>query len=327
MVIEKILKQLTPARIKKEVEAIQKIELPPELQKWVKEYEKVGERDDFIWKWIYLAIQLTTFPIIPSDQQKPLQTAKFLSLMVFTVLINDVADNTRKKTLLEMVLRIPFCEKNSKKSYLHTVENNYLICTEKIWKQILKIVRKFPRYSEFKNIFEFDIFQLLTAQRYDRLIANSVFLPNQTEYEFYSSITMGGMLCGTLDVMCSSRFSVKEIGKMRDIVCYAQMTARIGNWITTWEREMEQRDFTSGIFSHATNNGNLLPDELKMHNKKIIIEKIKSRDIEKILLQKWENCIKKIDLLSRTIHSVKLKKIIPNLEKLLILELCSRNFK
>jgi hypothetical protein len=62
-VVSKILKQITPERIEKEVEKIKKIEIPPELQKWVREYEKVGERKRLLWNFWYRMFQTNSFPV------------------------------------------------------------------------------------------------------------------------------------------------------------------------------------------------------------------------------------------------------------------------
>ncbi|MBU4580698.1 hypothetical protein KKB43_06855 [Patescibacteria group bacterium] len=50
MIAEKILSEITPEKIKEEVEKIKAAKLPPKLEECVREYEKVGKRERFSWQ-------------------------------------------------------------------------------------------------------------------------------------------------------------------------------------------------------------------------------------------------------------------------------------
>ena len=326
-VISRILRQLTPERIKREVEAIQRVKLPPELQKWVKEYEKVGERDEFIWKWIYNAMQILTLPIVNKRYKRSLWTIKTCSLVIFDILLNDAADKMKNKRLLDELIEIPFLERNLQYKHLDQKEIDYLFFTKKIWGDTLNKIKHFPRYKELKDIFYYDISQILVAIRYDFLTANYPYLINKTESLIYPLYTMSGMLCGTLDLMCSPKFKKKELGKIREVIWHAQKMARIGNWVSTWEREIEENDFTSGVFAYALANKVINIEDLKKDNHNIIYTKIKRSLIEKEILNEWEQSYKKVSKLSQEVNSGNFEKFLSGLEKLIVLELSSRKYK
>ena len=175
--IKQILRQITPERKKKEIKAIRKTKLSSELQKWVKEYEKVGERDEFIWKWLYVVNKVFVCPSVFRKYHKSLTETKFLFNM-FIVLIDDISEKKDSKFFLGELLKVPFRREEIKFVKLNKKEIIYLEFTRKLWKQIERNVKKYPRYNKSKEVFNYDIVQLLNAVEFGHLVCKHYHLIN-----------------------------------------------------------------------------------------------------------------------------------------------------
>ncbi len=325
-VIDKILKQLTPENIQKQIKEIQEIELPLELQKWIQEYEKVGERDSFFWKWLYRAFQIVYLPIVPEEYLKILPQIKVLVTMHVTVL-DDAADREKNKLLLGELLKTSQRKKYINFTQLNPKEKNKVEFAIKIWDHCKEIIHEFPGYEKFGEIFEYDIVQVLNAIKYSYIINTNPYLINKIECELYGPYNMVAMVYSTLDLMCSPGFSIQNLGKTREICWQAQKMARIGNWISTWERELGENDFTSGVFAHAIHSRILTVDDLKKEDKLETIKKIKNSKIEEKLLREWERYYNEIKEGSQKIEELGINKFLPKLEKFIILHLTARGYK
>ncbi len=323
MIIEKILKQLTPERIKKEIEAIQKIKLPPELQKWVAEYEKVGERNGFLWKWLYEAGQSTTLSSVPRLYFNKVYKIKFL-IFILDVLLDDITDKrVGSENLLNSSLRIPLAFKKTQIfENLKSEEKRYCNLILRIWNLIITSAKKAPRYQEFKEIFLFDLSQLFNALAFSNIIKKQLFIANELEFFMYFSHHMTTIVCFTADLMYSPKFNIKELGLLRKIAWDSQKTARIGNWISTWEREIRENDFSNWMSVYAINSSIITAGFIKNNEK--IIQKIKKAKIEKILFNEWDGYYFKIYKYRKLFKTINITKLLLGIKNFLTLNLIAK---
>lgn len=329
MKIEKVLKQVTQKRIDQEIKRTQKVEMSPDLNKWVKEYEKVGERSHFTWPWIYLVAQTIVFPMTIENYRKQLWTTKTLVFM-FNVLLDDVADRSHNKQFLDNLIDITSGKIKLTVKKISEKEKNYFRFAVKLWKYIEETIVKYPRYTEFKDLFEYDTRQYLNAMNYACLINKKPYLINKIESWLYISHGMQVFPIMDIDLMCS-KFDKKELGLMREVAWNFQRMARIGNWVSTWEREIEDNDFTSGIWACALDKGIIDVKELNKRNKKDLVNKIRKARIESSFLKEWQDAYNEIIKLSKKTKDKALqkglKKFLLGIEELMILHLSSRYYK
>jgi hypothetical protein len=326
-VITRILKQLTPERIKKEIKNVQDAKLPPELHKWIREYKKVGERNDFLWKWIFRGTKIFTDDRGNKKYLNDLLNVKLL-LFVLDTFLDDIADKYKNKRLLNEALKVPFAQKYIEFNKLNSREKKDLHFTITIWGQIQKIIKTFPRFKEFKDVFDYDVLQLLNTLKYSYLVHKNNYLYNSNEAWTYLPHSMQVITNITLELMCSLNFKLEELGKLRKVAWYAQRMSRIGNWVSTWEREIYEEDYTSGVYIYAIENKIIIPEELfNKKNSLRIIKRIRDSKIENKLLIEWEKNYIEINKLSREIKSINIAKMLSSLEKIIAFHLSSRGYK
>jgi len=278
-VISRILKELTPKRIEKEIQEVRKVKLPKELEKWVKEYEKVGDRQRFIWKWTYVGWKALTLPTVAKKYRNLVCITKTASI-ILNVLVDDLADRRKNKKMLEEAWNICFKYENNNKWTKCThfkfsrKEQEYLELIKKIWNFLNSLIKKYPQYKELEDFFLYDYHQFFNSIEYGYLINKNFNFINLIECEVYSPHNMQGIIGMDMDLMCSPGFNIEEIGFFREIIWRAQQMGRIGNSVTTWEREIFEEDFSSDIFAFVLKHKLISAKGLQKEDKVTMITKI-----------------------------------------------------
>jgi hypothetical protein len=196
-----------------------------------------------------------------------------------------------------------------------------------VWLEISRLAASFPRYAELREVFEFDYRQLLNTMRYAFLVNRLPEILNLTEHDLYQPHNMHMMISGTLDLMCSERFDRRDLAPIRQALWRGQVMGRIGNMVSTWEREIKERDFTSGVFAAAIERGVVKACDLPIMPPAALTRAIEESGVIEGFLRHWERLRDEVYRIAERVRSVDLLPYAAGLEELIRNHLGSRGLK
>jgi len=303
---------------------IKQVTFSPYLQEWIRSYESVGQRGRFLWQWCLKGVRMTTLPSVETALRSHVVETKLLGIL-FCSLIDDIADREQDAEMLEMAIaassnqwaieRLEFWS-GRRRSYLE------MIC--KVWNEVWTRCSTYPRFRDFEPLLKFDNEQVQIAMRYALLSNQCPGLLNVIEHDLYQPNNMQMIFMATVDLCASPDFNSDELGIAREVFWHAQRMGRIGNMITTWEREVLDRDFTSGIFAFAVHRGILSAADLRNLPAHEIMTLLETNDCQEHFIKEWKAHRTQMLRKLRRVKSIDLMPYLNGVEELFRTHLGSR---
>lgn len=321
------------------LQAIREMERQPEgepsaeLAYWIDEYRRVGPRASYLWRWARRAVETTMLPCVAPEYREELCDTKTLGVML-DVLLDDVADRggdvERLEELLADIERGPVDGASggaSDSPCRPQAGDEYADLTARLWRELSARARRYPRHDEFIDLLAYDYRQLCNVMRYSHLLNRHPELLNEAEHDLYTPHNMHIMICSTFDLMCSPTFDRDELGRLRELSWHTQCMGRIGNLVTTWEREVGDRDFTSGVFARAVSTGDLTADRLRTAGPDELVAAIRRGGHERYYLDRWQAHRAFLLERGRGLRSFDVRELVKSFEALICLHVGSRGKK
>jgi hypothetical protein len=312
--------------IQHQIQHVMSLQLSDALRQWISDYGQVGQRNPFLWNWCRRAVELTTLPSVSADRYDEVCDTKVLGVML-DVMWDDIADQGGNDRLLDQLLAIPFTEQSVDFAEFPPEEQAYARFTQRVWDEVHARLQRYPRYEEFSDQLDYDYRQLANVMRYSHLSNARPELLNLVEHDLYTPHNMHIMVCATIDMMCSPQFDRLETGKARELIWQAQCMGRIGNLVTTWRRELDENDFSSGVYASAISSGDLSINDLLQRDVAAIESAIVDGKHEQLFLERWQRHRRLLQARAATVGSFDVNQLVRGLEQLFCLHLGSRGRK
>lgn len=266
-------------------------ELTPETLYWVNRLENMessystifAHRTRYLWAWIETAFQLTSLKI-PNEYSLLAHSLK-CRIIFLAILLDDICDVEQSEKQLYMGLSILTGFVPSKDG-----DTLYLLIYD-LWVSISHDIENTPNY----NLLCQDIRQAckkLSDSFVYGLSALKRLLAGEKIWHFYLNIIPHSnciYLAGLIDLLYTPLLSSIDLGVAKHLLENTQKMAQIGNWLSTYEREVKQNDFSSGVIIFGLEKGWLNYNQIQQPiNVESVMIAIKKSSADNSLLNMWK---------------------------------------
>lgn len=308
--------------------SVESLDLPDRLHDIVVTYQAVlGDRRKYQWKWLYRVFDEVTLPCVPDRYSETVKEVKTIVAMYSTIL-DDLADEYDDPETFWELAKVAYPGTNPDWDR-PGINSFYATVVREVWQAIDRRLRDAPRYEEFADQFLFGLRRALTSMDHALLSGNCTDMANLTETWLYGANNLMMPAFIDVDLMFSPAFSMDDYDELREIGHTVQQMWRIGNWVTTWEREVREHDYSAGVVVAALQEGVVSRDVLDQLeagdvSAESVIERIREAGIEEAFLADWQRRRDELRARDCDIETVDIDPFIDGVEMLMKHQLASR---
>lgn len=305
--------------------------LPPDVARLVADYQTLPEaRPVFMWKWVHRLAPQNTLPVVAEQHRSRVPVDKTLAILFVTILDDRLETRGDRSTFGELA-KIPVREQRADPAR-PGVDAEAVRIARRVWRTLVARLEQAPRFDRYVELFRFDLAQAIGAIRYSDITIRNPALATMADLERIESHNMVMFAYADIDLMYASEEADEHLADIRHVVWIAQQMARIGNWVSTWERELREGDWSSGPIVYALEEGVFTQAELRRSREDEalqadLIERIREQGIEQEFLGRWQRQYHTLQTYDDTLGAVDLEPFIEGTRKVLRYHLASRGLK
>jgi hypothetical protein len=284
----KMIQQENIAQAVKElVKKIKSLELYPNIQTIVDQFEPLRKkypsiyphRTFYLWQMSQACYQIISLNLPDADF---LQSNSLKCQFAFiNILFDDICDLGRDKAVFDKCVLALKGEINQDHPDLYKLIAN-------TWSSLQHAIEQAPNWGGLKPILEEAYKKWISGFEYCLTIQESSYFEQKWD-DHLEIISHTGTLYvnGLIDLLFVPNLSAHQISPAAELFLRTQKMIQLMNFLTTWPRELAQKDFTSGVFIVALENGWITWNDLNNNHPEKIEQQIQKSPVEDHL---WNQC-------------------------------------